>query len=65
MTTMIWTARYADAPTLAHLRANPDSIGQFLVGTDVDEALLDAPPTCTTWRSRSTSTISGRQSISC
>jgi hypothetical protein len=40
---MIWTARYADAPTMARLRANPDSIGQFLVGTDVDEALLDAP----------------------
>jgi len=43
MTSMIWTARYADAPTLAKLRADPDSIGQFLVGTDVDEELLDAP----------------------
>ena len=39
---MIWTARYADGATLAHLRANPDSIGQFIIGTDVDEALLDA-----------------------
>ena len=40
---MIWTARYADAQTLAALRASPDSIGQFLVGTDLDEAQLDAP----------------------
>jgi hypothetical protein len=40
---MIWTARCADAATVARLRADPDSIGQFLIGTDVDEALLDAP----------------------
>lgn len=43
MSSMIWTARYADAATVARLRADPDSIGQFLVGTDVEEALLDAP----------------------
>lgn len=43
MSSMIWTARYVEASILSRLRADPDSIGQFLVGTDVDEALLDAP----------------------
>ncbi|MDE2561383.1 MAG: DUF1877 family protein [Sphingomonadales bacterium] len=43
MTTMIWTARYADADTVARLRADPSGIGAFVSGFDVDEALLDAP----------------------
>ena len=40
---MIWTARQADAATVARLRANPEDIGAFVSGMDVDEDLLDAP----------------------
>jgi hypothetical protein len=40
---MIWTARYADGATMARMRAQPDEIGAFVSGFDVDEELLDAP----------------------
>lgn len=43
MTTMIWTARFADADTVAQLRADPSGIGAFISGFDVSEDLLDAP----------------------
>ncbi|WP_374411368.1 DUF1877 family protein [Novosphingobium colocasiae] len=40
---MIWTARQADSATVARLRANPEEIGAFISGMDVDPDLLDAP----------------------
>ena len=41
--TMIWTARYADKDTVAEMRANPEEIGAFVSGFDLNEDLLDAP----------------------
>ncbi|WP_338467983.1 DUF1877 family protein [Novosphingobium sp. ZN18A2] len=40
---MIWTARYADADTVEQMRANPEGIGAFISGFDLNEDLLDAP----------------------
>lgn len=40
---MIWTARYADADTVARMRTKPEDIGAFVSGFDLSEDLLDAP----------------------